>query len=489
MSRRYTSVLPVLFVLFFVSGAFAQVPDLVPAEAVDLSLQEPREAPEPAAPAADAKRPGEVSSQEVIGGNQATDHGSIDFTAAADTSTAGTIVQSDSGYPDIFAILGNAASSSGFTIFNSSNTALLEVQGNGNVGIGTTSPTTLLQLERNIAGVTALRIENDNPGSETVATATELQFSEADVKKAVIQSIGTGTPESKAVGGPGSLRIINYAEGPIVFLRGTGERMRIATDGLVGIGTNAPQARLHAAGGLSQFMRVEATNANQSAGVQVKNDGRMWQLHVDGTDADKFHIRDGTGNANRLTVDATGQVGIGTQTPTAKLEVNGTVRATSIAGPNWTGAVNAAELKGFKVLGAVYQDVAEWVPATTDLAPGTVVVLNHSKTNEVMASHGAYDTSVAGVVSEQPGLILGMEGEGKEQIATTGRVKVRVDARRGAVAVGDLLVTSDVAGTAMKSEPTEIQGRRFHQPGTIIGKALEPLAGGIGEILVLLSMQ
>jgi hypothetical protein len=41
----------------------------------------------------------------------------------------------------------------------------------------------------------------------------------------------------------------------------------------------------------------------------------------------------------------------------------------------------------------------------------------------------------------------------------------------------------------MRSKPIEIQGRRFHQPGTIIGKALEPLAGGEGEILVLLSMQ
>jgi hypothetical protein len=41
----------------------------------------------------------------------------------------------------------------------------------------------------------------------------------------------------------------------------------------------------------------------------------------------------------------------------------------------------------------------------------------------------------------------------------------------------------------MKSQPIEIGGRRMHAPGTIIGKALEPLAGGTGEILVLLSLQ
>lgn len=141
------------------------------------------------------------------------------------------------------------------------------------------------------------------------------------------------------------------------------------------------------------------------------------------------------------------------------------------------------------ITGAVYQDLAEWVPAAETLLPGTVVVLNPEKKNEVIASSEAYDTTVAGVVSEHPGIVLGKSGADKAQVATTGRVKVKVDARRAAIRIGDLLVTSDVSGTAMKSEPMEINGRRFHQPGTIVGKALEPLESGTGEILVLLSLQ
>jgi hypothetical protein len=140
-------------------------------------------------------------------------------------------------------------------------------------------------------------------------------------------------------------------------------------------------------------------------------------------------------------------------------------------------------------IAAKYQDVAEWVPAAEDLQPGTVVVLNPEARNQVMASGVAYDTRVAGVVSEQPGIILGEAAEGMEKIATTGRVKVRVDATSAPIRVGDLLVTSNKTGVAMRSEPVDIQGRRFHQPGTIIGKALEPLPSGEGEILVLLSMQ
>jgi hypothetical protein len=140
-------------------------------------------------------------------------------------------------------------------------------------------------------------------------------------------------------------------------------------------------------------------------------------------------------------------------------------------------------------LAARFQDVAEWVPSGDDYAPGTVVVLDQHRTNQVTICSEAYDTTVAGVVSEKPGLLLGESGKGKSVIATTGRVRVKVDASKHAVAIGDLLVTSDRPGYAMVSEPLKIGGRMLHQPGTIVGKALEPLAGGQGEILVLLSLQ
>ena len=171
-----------------------------------------------------------------------------------------------------------------------------------------------------------------------------------------------------------------------------------------------------------------------------------------------------------MTFAGNGRIGIGTAAPTVALDVVGSIRATN-------------------VIGATYQDLAEWVPATTKMAPGTVVVLNPEGVNQVMPSNRAYDGLVAGVVSGQPGIILGEESDSKAQIATTGRVKVKVDATRLPLRVGDLLVTSDKVGMAVRSEPITVGGRQFHQPGTIIGKALEPLATGEGEILVLLTLQ
>lgn len=165
-----------------------------------------------------------------------------------------------------------------------------------------------------------------------------------------------------------------------------------------------------------------------------------------------------------------GSVGIGTTVPSAKLHVAGDILVDG----------NIA---------AKYQDVAEWVPATHDLEPGTVVVLDPTLPNHVIASTRPYDTTVAGVVSAQPGIILGEKGAAKEQIATTGRVLVRVDATAAPIRIGDLLVSSDKPGLAMKSRPIDVGGVAIHRPGTVIGKALEPLEGGVGEILVLLSLQ
>jgi hypothetical protein len=118
-----------------------------------------------------------------------------------------------------------------------------------------------------------------------------------------------------------------------------------------------------------------------------------------------------------------------------------------------------------------------------------VVVLDHARSNQVVPATAPYDTRVAGVISDKPGIVLGEGGEDKSLVATTGRVKILADASRAPIEVGDLLVTSDREGYAMRSEPIDVSGVKIHRPGTLIGKALEPLNSGVGEILVLLSLQ
>jgi hypothetical protein len=258
--------------------------------------------------------------------------------------------------------------------------------------------------------------------------------------------------------------------------------------GNVGVGTTAPAYALHVEGASTSgngFIQGYFKNTNPAipyGGVGVDGQSQShvrfmlggapkWQWRVGaGAGVDDLRAFNWALNADVLTLTNAGNVGVGTAAPAAKLHVAGDIKV--------DGNINAK-----------YQDVAEWVPSRQKLSAGTVVVLDPERPNHVLASTSSYDTAVAGVISEKPGLSLGEAGEGKALVATTGRVKVRVDATRAPIKIGDLIVTSDVEGAAMKSQPFEIGGRRIHSPGTIIGKALEPLEKGVGEILVLLSLQ
>ena len=244
--------------------------------------------------------------------------------------------------------------------------------------------------------------------------------------------------------------------------------------GNVGIGTSAPGAKFQvlglAPGGTAAF-----TGTTFSSHFNFNGDSSE-DTYIRGGKAGSRVIINDVSAGNTLMSLSGGNVGVGTATPTAKLHVQGTGRFTG----NLTVDGNIA---------AKYQDVAEWVPATEQFAAGTVVVLNTAKSNQVISSTKSYDSSVAGVISAQPGIMLGERGDEKVLVATTGRVLVNVDATNGPIQIGDLLVTSDREGFAMKSQPLELGGARMHRPGTLIGKALEPLAGGTGKILVLLSLQ
>jgi hypothetical protein len=344
--------------------------------------------------------------------------GLLDLNGATSGYTgSGVFLQAlTAGKPGVAAKIATADASSSFSVFNSADTNILCVNGLGRVGIGTCAPATDLHVISSSASASSRGPMFDyysNDGNGNLIT----------IRKA------RGT-----------------LAGPAAVLQGD----------IIG----------------SLYTQVfDGTAWQAPARIKFTVDGPVSAGHVPTTI--QFMTGDGTvilGGLERMRIDSSGNVGIGTTTPQYKLDVNGTIHAT-------------------QVIGATYQDVAEWVPATQAMPPGTVVVLNLDRNNEVMPSARAYDTAVAGVVSTHPGVLLGVAAVSKSQIATTGRVRVKVDATKEPIKVGDLLVTSGRSGFAMKSIPLDLGGVKIHRPGTLIGKALEPLPSGEGDILVLLSLQ
>jgi len=395
----------------------------------------------------------------------------------------------------------------------------------GNVGIGTSSPSQLLHVFSSADANTFVKVENNNA---TGLSSVGVFQSAADVASLSLASHGSGrTLQRYGITLGGWNEVLSWVGNglitgtlnstPLVFGTNNVERLRITAGGNFGIGTtnplanpNVPQqglevvspslAALWLTGNGHSGATIRGRNINAGNTATASGDlllavgglgydgaayapvnmavitfyaGENWSSTSQGTYMTFTTTQNGTLNrAERMRIDNAGNVSV----TGGNLSVTGNITATG-------------SITGASVIGAVYQDVAEWVPAAAKMEPGTVVVLNPEHNNEVMASREAYDTRVAGVVSANPGVILGQGADSKAMIATTGRVRVRVDAAKHPIHIGDLLVTSDANGTAMVSEPMDINGRKFHQPGTVIGKALEPLESGRGEILVLLSLQ
>jgi hypothetical protein len=76
-------------------------------------------------------------------------------------------------------------------------------------------------------------------------------------------------------------------------------------------------------------------------------------------------------------------------------------------------------------------------------------------------------------------------------VAVMGPAQVKADPSQGEIHPGDLVTASTQQGQAMKAQPVEIGGAKVYTPGSIIGKAMEPLdaSRGTGFIWVWVTLQ
>jgi hypothetical protein len=99
---------------------------------------------------------------------------------------------------------------------------------------------------------------------------------------------------------------------PIAFSVDGTEGMRLTSTGL-GIGTSSPAQKLHVYGSSNVYSQTE-TSSTANAGVILKNSQRTWYLLNDA--GGSFSAYDLTAGATRLTLDSSGNLGLGV-TPSA----------------------------------------------------------------------------------------------------------------------------------------------------------------------------
>lgn len=203
----------------------------------------------------------------------------------------------------------------------------------GNVGIGTTSPDSLLHISQGVnSTATNLIIENTDTSILDTEDLAKIEFKSNDAT--------TG-----GVGVAASIRTVAESDGTLYgvgFNTKAGaaetEKMRITAYGNVGIGIVTPNDKLEVVG---------AINAKAGFGFKLGNStetaiGKWYSAsgvnYLEGDASRSFQIGSVTNGVNVRFDNVNNRVGIGTTSPTTELNVKGDITITNANGTNPTDA-------------------------------------------------------------------------------------------------------------------------------------------------------
>jgi hypothetical protein len=331
-------------------------------------------------------------------------------------------------------------------------------------------------------------------GIGTTSPAAKLEVSSGDIK------IGSANNGLLFYGG--GERIIGTSDWGIDFQTQSGtSRMTILNNGNVGIGTINPQSKLSVGGDGYDYIVVYAN------GTDIGIHGTGNHIGVFGDSSDDSGNNYGVW-ASAGSTGSNNAIGVYSE---VERDGTGTYFSGYFTGSTGGGTYNGlyADLRTGDAI-----DLAEYILDTKgDTEAGDVLIADPDNDESVIKSSIPYDSTVVGIVSTDPHLLMGMElvmdeqtGEKYEDVnaaklALAGRVPVKVTDENGPIKRGDLLTTSSKPGYAMKwtlldvskaedfDELKSMLAENQRRRNAVVGKALGNLDSGDGEIVALVNLQ
>ena len=196
-------------------------------------------------------------------------------------------------------------------------TEVVRIESDGKVGIGQATPAGQLHISSGTSGDCELIIESDTDGNDDNDNPRILLRQDGGIDVSAIDQRHNQLVLANSISNNGG---IVFETGSTNGYLGATERMRIATDGKVGIGTDNPQEKLHISGGANSaiFLGDPAHGYKLRANVTSANDYGFLIEDEDGIDLYRATSSTGTTNANthifstagtsRLEISASGYV-------------------------------------------------------------------------------------------------------------------------------------------------------------------------------------